>query len=95
MKSCALPTLNLKGLFAIHMEVSRRQLDISFKSAERSVLEMESQEKTLLFCFLFRATPAAHGIPGLGVESELQLPANATSESHLQPTPQLVAMPGP
>ena len=41
--------------------------------------------KYLVVDFLFTATPAAYGVPRLGVEPE----------PHLQPTPQLAAIPDP
>ena len=48
------------------------------------------------FFFFLRAAPAAYGVPRLGVESELQLPAYTTATTtsdklSLQPTPQLTA----
>lgn len=45
---------------------------------------------------LFRATTAAYGIPGRGVELELQLPAYATATAARESLePQLAAMPDP
>ena len=35
---------------------------------------------------LFRATPAAYEVPSLGVETELQLPASATSTATPDPS---------
>ena len=49
-----------------------------------------------LFILCFLGPQAQHmEIPRLGVESELQLLACATVQLHLQPTPQLMAMPDP
>ena len=51
----------------------------------------------MIFIFIFRATPAAHGISQAGVKLELQLPAYATAiaTQDPRPTPQLMAMPDP
>ncbi len=54
-----------------------------------------------LFCFFFRATPAAHGGSqtsgqiGAAAASLHNSHSNLGSELHLLPTPQLTAMPDP